>query len=221
MKQLLTLLIIIGLGSFSQAQITWDNAQADTARGFEKNIDIETHNVVTFAVPGPYRWVRTYNERCKIKTAICDKNTCYLESTDSADFVVVANESFDMICHFYPYDSCCPEGATVSLYVYKVDDPAVNSTATYILDLWCASLSVTSNTESNFVVAPNPAQNNIQLLNTPNDIQSITIVNILGETVIESNDVVNSVDISSLISGIYWVALKSEGVTYTQRFVKQ
>ncbi|MFT5511783.1 MAG: hypothetical protein ACI8SE_000176 [Bacteroidia bacterium] len=221
MKQILTLIAFLSLFTFSQAQISWDNAKADTARGFETNPDIETHNVVTFDVPGNYRWVRTYSEICSVKTAICDKNSCYLETTDSADFTVVADETFDMICHFYPYNKCCPEGATVSLYVYKIDDPSVNSTATYVLDLWCASLSATSVGASMFVIAPNPSQNSIQLLNAPNNTQSISVVNILGEKVIESSEVTNSIDISTLKSGIYWVALKSEGVTYTQRFIKQ
>jgi hypothetical protein len=220
MKHLLTFITILAFGAVAQGQITWDNAIADTARGFESKVDIETHNVVTFAQGGTYRWLRTYSEKCKIKTAICDKNSCYLETTDSADFTVTPNESFDMICHFYPYDSCCPEGAMVSLYVFKVDDPSVNSTATYILDLWCETLTVNTVSSNNFTIAPNPAAEQINLLNMPTDVESISVINILGETVLNKNLSVKNMDISELKAGIYWVAVESKGIRYTQRFIK-
>ncbi|MCO4820174.1 MAG: T9SS type A sorting domain-containing protein [Bacteroidetes bacterium] len=221
MKKILALFVFGCVASLSYGQITWDQAIADTARGFESNPDIETHNVVTFANPGTYRWVRSYKENCKIKTAICDKNSCYLETTDSADFTVTANESFDMICHFYPYDSCCPEGAMVSLYVYKIDEPSVNSTATYYLDLWCESLSASYTTTAQFILAPNPVTDKVQLMNTPANLESITVLNILGETVATSSINASSINVASLKSGMYWVAIKSAGVTYTQRFIKQ
>ena len=208
------------IATFSYSQITWDKAEADTARGFESNPDIETHNVVTFANAGTYRWVRTYKENCKIKTAICDKNSCYLETTDSADFDVTANESFDMICHFYPYDSCCPEGAMVSLYVYKVDEPSVNSTATYYLDLWCESLSVSTTINDQFIIAPNPVNDQVSLINTPEAIESIEVINVLGETVVIGDASAKTIQVADLNPGMYWIALKSEGISYTQRFIK-
>ncbi|MFT5724698.1 MAG: hypothetical protein ACI9JN_001820 [Bacteroidia bacterium] len=220
MKRILTFITIISFAVASQAQITWDKSTADTARGFESQLDIETHNVVTFAVGGTYRWLRTYNESCSVKTAICDKNSCYLETTDSAEFTVTPSESFDMICHFYPYDTCCTDGASVSLYVFKIDEPSVNSTATYILDLWCSSLSSPTITNNAFTIAPNPANAQITLSNLPINIESIEIVDILGKT-ISSLPESTTIDISSFKAGLYWVAIKSEGVTYTQRFVKQ
>jgi len=221
MKQILTLLTLISFAAVSQAQITWDNATADTARGFENNLDIETHNVITLANAGTYRWIRTYKESCSVKTAICDKNSCYMETTDSADFTVDANESFDMICHFYPYNTCCPEGATVSLLVFKVDEPSVNSTATYILDLWCASLSVSTVDAAGFTIAPNPVQNQLTLLDLPSNAQNIQVINIVGETVLNKAEASSDLDVSSLQAGIYWIAVETEGTTLTKRFVKQ
>lgn len=221
MKKILSLLVFISFAAVSQGQITWDNAVADTARGFENTLDIETHNVVTFASAGTYRWIRTYNESCSVKTAICDKNSCYMETTDSADFTVAANESFDMICHFYPYNKCCPEGAMVSLYVFKIDEPAVNSTATYFLDLWCASLSTTDTKKDKFTIAPNPAQNQINLFDIPNSIKTIQVINIVGETVISLTEATSTIDVSALKTGIYWVAIETEGATLTKRFVKK
>ena len=221
MKKILTLLALGCVASFGYGQITWDQAVADTARGFESTPDIETHNVVTFGTAGTYRWVRTYKESCAIKTAICDKNSCYLETTDSADFTVAANESFDMICHFYPYDSCCPEGAMVSLYVYKIDEPSVNSTATYYLDLWCGSLSVFTSTDAQFSIAPNPVSETLQLLNTPDNLESIEVLNVLGEVVATGDIQTKSVNVNMLNTGMYWITLKCDGATYSQRFIKE
>ena len=221
MKQILTLLVLIGITTASQGQITWDNATADTARGFETTLDIETHNVVTFAKAGTYRWIRTYSESCSVKTAICDKNSCYMETTDSADFTVDANESFNMICHFYPYNKCCPEGAMVSLYVFKVDEPTENSTATYLLDLWCASLSTTNVSSNTFTVAPNPVQDQLTLFDLPSSTKSIEVINIVGETVVRVSESTSTIDVSSLKTGIYWIAVETEGTTLTKRFVKQ
>lgn len=221
MRHLFILLALVSVTFISQGQITWDQAVADTARGFETKSDIETHNVVTFTQPGTYRWVRTYKESCSIKTAICDKNSCYLETTDSADFTVAANESFDMICHFYPYNKCCPEGAMVSLYVYKVDDPSVNSTATYYLDLWCASLGVNSPENSGFTIAPNPVNDVIHLIDLPNQVSNISVVNILGEKVMDINNSVSSLNVAELEAGVYWIAVETDGVTLTNRFIKQ
>lgn len=212
------MIAILGISSLSIAQITWDKAVADTARGFETTPDIETHNVITISKAGTYRWKRTYSPSCQIQTAICDKNSCYLETTDSADFDVTAGESFDMICHFYPYNTCCPEGATVTLYVFKVDEPEVNSTATYHLKLWCASSSVSELTKSAFKISPNPASNLVEI--TADGQVEVQFVNLLGETVQVNRVASNQYDVSTLAKGIYLVTVRNENETYTQRLVK-
>jgi hypothetical protein len=220
MKRMLILGAILAIAGTTYGQIIWDKDTADIAQGFETKIDIETHNVATFTQPGTYRWIRTYNENCSIKTAICDKNSCYLETTDSADFTVAANESFDMICHFYPYNKCCPEGAEVSLFVFKVDDRNINNTATYILDLWCKSLGTHELSNTSFIVAPNPALDHISLLNLPSNLESIDIINLYG-IVVDRVPVSSSIDVSGLKAGMYWIAIKQDEVEYKQRFIKQ
>lgn len=220
MKYIFTLLSALLIFAGADAQISWDKAVADTARGFETTGDIETHNKVTFAKAGVYRWIRTYKQSCSVKTAICDKNSCYLEETDSANFEVAANESFDMICHFYPYDKCCPEGAMVSLYVFKVDEPSVNSTATYFLDLWCQSASIIDVSTNTFSVYPNPSSS-VLYLNSTTKIEDIEIIDLVGNTVYTSSVNPGSINISNLSSGVYMIAVKSNGIRMTKRFVKK
>ncbi len=221
MKHIFIFLVAVTISVGSFAQITWDRADADTARGFETTDDIKTHNVITLAQAGDYRWVRTYSQSCSIESAICDKNQCYLTTTDSADFKVEANESFDMICHFYPNQKCCPEGAIVTLKVFKIEDPNVTSTATYVLDLWCQSLSVTYSDSKSFEIAPNPVTTTLTILNS-NSIDNIAVTNVVGETVIEKTSIVNNtVDVSSLKPGVYWVTVQSGNTTFTKRFLKQ
>lgn len=221
MKFILTVATLIGFSSFGFSQITWDKADADTARGFETSEDIETHNKVTFTKAGEYRWVRTYNQSCEVKNAICDKNSCYLETTDSADFTVGEGESFDMICHFYPYNKCCPDIAQVSLYVYKINEPEINSTATYHLDLWCASLSVDVVTSGNAIqVYPNPASSTLFIENV-SETSNVSFTSLLGATAQVSSNGNGSYDISGLTQGVYFVTVETEGETFTKRFVKQ
>ena len=220
MKYIFTLISAIVFIGGANAQISWDKAVADTARGFETNGDIETHNKVTFAKAGVYRWIRTYKQSCSIKTAICDKNSCYLEETDSANFEVVADETFDMICHFYPYDECCPEGAMVSLYVFKVDEPSVNSTATYFLDLWCKSASLVDLSTNSFSVYPNPSSSTL-FINSTKNVEEIEIVDLVGNTVYSAAKNSGSVDISNLRSGVYMIAVKIDGIKMTKRFIKK
>lgn len=220
MKYILTVISILTFTGFGFAQISWDKANADTARGFETESDIETHNKVTFTKAGTYRWVRTYEQQCSIKTAICDKNSCYLETTDSADFTVDENESFDMICHFYPYNTCCPDGATVTLYVFKIDEPSVNSTATYTLDLWCKSASVGDVSDLNFNIYPNPANDKINISGDLDQIQQVEITGISGNVISTSSLDNNTVDVSGLTAGVYFVAIRTESGVYTQRFIK-
>ena len=220
MKYIYTLIALVSLSFTGFAQITWDPTPPPPARGFETTADIETHSKVTFTQAGTYRWVRDYKESCAIKTAICDKNACYLETTDSADFTVTELESFDMIAHFYPYDSCCPAGASLDLYVYKVNDPSVNSSITYTLDLWCAKLTVNDLTKSDFNLSPNPV-NNVLNINTDAAVDAVTFTNLVGSTMDVPALGNNTYDVSGLTKGIYLVTITSGNQQFTKRLVKK
>jgi len=73
----------------------------------------------------------------------------------------------------------------------------------------------------NFTIMPNPAyeQLSIQL---PNRIQinSISIFNLLGQKMYSSNKLENSIDISNLSKGLYFIKVSSLGISHTRRFIK-
>ncbi|MCB9262148.1 MAG: T9SS type A sorting domain-containing protein [Flavobacteriales bacterium] len=221
MRIFYTLILLCLFALFSNAQITWNKDTADLATGFETESDIETHNVITVANAGNYRWVRKIVQNCgTVKNAICDKNTCYSEDTDSADFSVTDGESFTMVCHFYPFNKCCTDSVVISLYVYNVDFPNVNSTATYILDLWCASASVNSINNQNLIVSPNPATSMLTLsMKELATASEVVISNAEGKQ--WNKEIIgNKVDISELNAGIYFITIRNEEKIYTTKFVK-
>lgn len=220
MKNALSVFVLLLLCGGASAQIVWEDAVADTARGFETEDDIETHNKVTFTTPGTYRWVRTFSSPCGVKSAICDKNTCYLETTDSANFDVVANESFDMIAHFYPYGNCCPEGVDLTLYVFKVDEPSVNSTMSFHLDLWCASANVSELESNPFTLSPNPATTEISISGDLSEVYDVTVTDLTGKTVEVREVAPGKMIVASLPKGTYLVTVLTENAVYTQRFLK-
>jgi hypothetical protein len=84
-----------------------------------------------------------------------------------------------------------------------------------------SSLGVNESVKNNFVLYPNPAAN---LLNVKGDFdgeESVTIYNMLGQTVLSkevfSND--QSIDITSLAKGIYNVYFNNAKVSY--KFIKE
>jgi hypothetical protein len=84
---------------------------------------------------------------------------------------------------------------------------------------------------SSFTLFPNPAKNTISFtLNTDSkaDIQSVEIVSSIGVTVLENRgtecntkDNTQTIDISQLPSGIYFLKIKTSSKVYVERFIKQ
>ena len=74
-------------------------------------------------------------------------------------------------------------------------------------------------------ISPNPtvSQLNIQFAESVKYTYLLDIINMLGEKVLESKleGQTNSIDVSKLKRGIYFVKLQSESGTYVQKFVKE
>lgn len=221
MRQIITICFLLSLTSLVSAQISWDNAKPDTVYSFETNPDVEVHNKITFSDSGTYRWVREFITTCPITSAICDKNTCYLEHVDSAIFVVGDNESFPFLIHFYPNDNCCKH-AKILLRVYKVADPSVKSQAEYNISLWCSSASVEPKNIDFINIYPNPCVDLLTLDINSSNISNIQVHDQLGrEMTIFASSNSNVINVESLKSGIYFLSFLSDGVLTRKTFVKQ
>lgn len=220
MKQIYTFLALIFCANFTQAQISWDNMKPDTVFTFETTPDVEVHNKITFADSGTYRWVREFVSTCPITSAICDKNTCYLETVDSAVFFADAKESFTMIAHFYPNNNCCKH-AKINLHIYKIADPKVKSTAEYNISLWCSSLGNQNREVKNLSVYPNPCTTSLEVSDVT-EFDAFYITDQLGrKMIIQTNDNSGKIDVSALNPGYYVISFLSEGTTFNKSFIKQ
>lgn len=82
-------------------------------------------------------------------------------------------------------------------------------------------LAVNKNTINKTKIYPNPAQNVIKLSNI--DLADIVITDVTGKTVVSMKNVTDSSDInvSELVSGIYFVSVKNEKFNETVKFVKK
>ncbi|WP_353778555.1 T9SS type A sorting domain-containing protein [Winogradskyella sp. 3972H.M.0a.05] len=142
--------------------------------------------------------------------------------------------------HVAVYSGTC--GALTELACSSADEGTVNVTGltdgvTYYLQVWNngseegtqevtiteAPLSVESFENQNaFTYYPNPVKNTLNL-NAQNNIQNVSIYNILGQEVLRTspNSVDSVVDMSELANGSYFVKVSINDTTQTIRILKQ
>lgn len=73
----------------------------------------------------------------------------------------------------------------------------------------------------NFSISPNPACEQLFLeMPTGIDIKSISIFDLLGHVIYSSNSLENTIDISNLNKGLYFIKVSSLDISHTKRFIK-
>jgi photosystem II stability/assembly factor-like uncharacterized protein len=76
--------------------------------------------------------------------------------------------------------------------------------------------------ENFFSLFPNPATNHLNISLSKNiEIQNISIINGIGETIMNMDGFYQSIDVSTLSSGIYFVQLIAENRLYSKKFLIQ
>jgi len=75
---------------------------------------------------------------------------------------------------------------------------------------------------STFVVYPNPAKDKINIQTNSLQINTVTILNSVGQVVNKYSDVSveDELDISNLAKGMYFISVANSEVTITKTFVK-
>jgi hypothetical protein len=169
MKRILMITLMAFFFSPTYSQINFDKVNPDTVYCFETNFDVIVHNNISIVKAGTYRWVRTHDASCGVTSAVCDKNQCYLDITDSAEFDVEDNETFEMQIHFYPNQKCCVT-STMDLKFFKVDEPSITTTARYNIRIYCASAGTNDLDQDVLNIYPNPVQSMLFL--DLNDLQA-------------------------------------------------
>jgi hypothetical protein len=76
------------------------------------------------------------------------------------------------------------------------------------------------NSKNNFSIYPNPARTQLNLNIPQNEIDEVSISNLYGQVLINMK-YKNTIDISSLTSGIYIITVTQRQNKYTQKFIKE
>lgn len=77
---------------------------------------------------------------------------------------------------------------------------------------------------SQFKITPNPVKESFQIVgNTNSALEKIEIINILGDKVLETNNIIinTSIDVSLLTKGLYFVKIYSDKRTYIYKIIKE
>ena len=149
--------------------------------------------------------ISVYTGSCGVFTCVDSADNAGSSSTESLSISVTAGTQYWLnIAHFSSTDNS--EGA----YTF-------NATSSNGVSLGLDDMEI-----SQFTYYPNPV-NNTLTLDAQKNIESVVAYNMLGQEVLRlSPNVANTeVDMSSLISGAYFVKVSIQGATKTVRVVKQ
>ena len=199
------------------------------------------NSIITVSNPGLY-WVEVNDKGCLSKdTVIVTANplseTNYTFTTSYLTFAVTQNNSIGDV-HAWDFG----DGNTSSLKkpTHTYSSPGFYN-VTYSVSNICDTSSTTEeisaigvglnklNASESILVYPNPADDivNVSLLDLPNGLVSMSIIDLKGSIVFEkslniiSKNQVESIYLNSLSSGVYILKVTSEGFSYYQRIEKK
>ena len=121
-------------------------------------------------------------------------------------------------------------GQSVFEHWYELKCHSENSQSVSIISPLCpypfqdfSSVEETTSTSGKMVLLPNPATDFVNIKTDLKNINSLTIFNLQGQKVYESNHFKNgaAINVSELPKGIYIVNLQSEGKTHSQKLIRQ
>jgi hypothetical protein len=85
----------------------------------------------------------------------------------------------------------------------------------------CATASISDQKAFEFLVYPNPSTNFLNV-KTQENLSSLQVLDILGKSIITEREVKETLDISTLNKGVYFLKLTSDnGLISTKRFIKK
>lgn len=162
------------------------------------------------AASDSFIWVRSVNQlpSSEWESAVCDINLCYPSHIDSAIFEMQAGDSGIMYPHFYPTSGYGTAYMVIDIYNYHDRSQKVSLYAECFA--WNARANIQPvSALSNAQVGPNPVQDHTLYIHHYSGPVSIT--NTLGQTLIQTHvdDNAQSLDVSSLSAGVYFVNLSN------------
>ncbi len=124
------------------------------------------------------------------------------------------------------WDAAAPADVTLNLLWSKVSIEGNwqlgNAPTTFKFNATCETAGVSDNAMLNLSMYPNPASNNLNI-SASSIIQNAEIYNVLGKRVLSLNINKNSesIDVSTLASGIYLIKYSIDNAIGTAKFIKQ
>lgn len=122
--------------------------------------------------------------------------------------------------------SVTPAVAFPTIGGFLLRQDAANNTPTMIIDELTVTTTPTFTLGSasfsqieGLRMYPNPTKNNLYIETALNGAINVSIVNMLGKEVVNTNVVNNSVNVANLTSGIYIVKITEEGKTSTKKLI--
>ena len=210
-----TSLVVDGTNDVLQivgAAAAWDHAKAS----FKDNVDLSDNdnNTITFKIK-PMNGTGTGNHLLKFEDGVAGPVTTELSFTTTGTEWQTITLDFGTGLGNYP---------TMVLFVDS-GDAGAGSSDTFLVDdiaIYSATADVRDNNMLNISMYPNPTSNRLNI-SAQNIIKSAVIYNILGKQVmcLEINKNSESIDVSSLASGMYLIKYSLNKITGTAKFIKQ
>ena len=150
--------------------------------------------------------IAVYTGSCGVFTCVDSADSGVTSGTESLSISVTAGTQYWLNIGQWSSSSDNSEGA----YTF-------NATSSDGVSLGLEDMEI-----SQFTYYPNPV-NNILTLDAQKNIESVVAYNMLGQEVLRlsPNTVNTEVDMSSLVSGAYFVKVSIQGATKTVRIIKQ
>ena len=198
------------------------------------NVDLTPYNQVEiefFFYPdsmenGEDFWLRFYNGSTWTTVAIWasgsefNNGTFYTSTVtlDASQYNFAANSGFRFQCDASANnDLIYIDAVTITGIVGS--GPIVNNTVA--LGLNTSHAGTSDNISNELIVYPNPVVNTLRINPAYNINASYRIIDLNGKQILGGKMLNNSVNVSSLRSGVYFIELSDEEETFLQKFIKQ
>ena len=119
-----------------------------------------------------------------------------------------------------PANDSIIQTSPIGIGIQNITSPAFNIDLAMRIDLETITATKNTFTESEINIYPNPVNTELKINFQSNTIFDVEIFNTLGKTIIKTK-IKNTIDISQLVNGIYYLKLKDGSNHYSQKFIKQ